>query len=111
MSSSGLGRGLYSTAMSSRPFTSDSCIAVDRPSLIDSVASGMRAAEGAGQRHRQHARQARRQADRHAPGQRAAHPAQLLAGALHLVQDAAPVGQQQAPGLCLRSTAHPRKLK
>ena len=72
---------------------------IDRPSLMDRLASGRCCAEGARERHRQHARQARRQADGHAPGQRAAHPAQVFARALHLVQDAAAVFQQQLAGL------------
>jgi hypothetical protein len=56
-------------------------------------------AEGARQRHGQHACQAGRQADGDAPGECAAHPAQLFAGALHLVQDAAGMLQQQLAGL------------
>ena len=40
ISMSALARALYSTAMSSRPSTSHSCICVDSPSLMDTRASG-----------------------------------------------------------------------
>jgi hypothetical protein len=59
----------------------------------------MRARKNAGQGHGQQAGQAGWQPDRHPAGKCAAHAAQLFTGALHLVQDAAAVGQQQAPGL------------
>ena len=39
------------------------------------------------------------------PGQRAAHAAQLFAGALHLVQDAAPMLEQQLAGFGRRRAA------
>ena len=59
---------------------------------------GQLLAEGPRQRHGQHPRQAGRQANGHPPGERAAHAAQFLARARHLVQDATAVLQQQLAG-------------
>jgi hypothetical protein len=66
---------------------------------MEMVASGICWRKARVKRHRQHPRQAGRQAYRHPPGQSAAHTAQFLLGALHLVQNAAAMGQQQLPGL------------
>ena len=66
---------------------------------MDSVASGMRCAELADQRHGHGLGHAGRQADGHPAGQRPAHAAQFFARTLHLVQDAAAMVQQQLAGL------------
>ena len=57
------------------------------------------------ERHRQHPRQTRRQPYRHAPRQRATHTSQLLARALHLMQDATAVLQQKLARLGRRCAA------
>ena len=65
---------------------------------MERLTCGSCSSKRARQRHGQQARYARWQSDGHPPGERAAHPAQLLARPLHLVQDAARVLHQQLAG-------------
>jgi hypothetical protein len=60
---------------------------------------GHLAPESMNQRHGHQPGDAGRQTHRHTPRQRAAHPTEFLARALDLMQDAAPVRQQQLAGL------------
>ena len=79
---------------------------VDRPSTIDSVARREALAERRDQRHGQQPAHAGRQADREParPARRRSR-SQVLARALHLVQDAAAVREQPLAGLGGRGAA------